>query len=236
MSYVLNIAATLPEGAPPLASFTIPVRAGLRAAHFLGHGAAVAAMNFGSGAAARIIGAPTCAAGYGEFSGADYLLSDVDEAQNMSFLALVRRPADVSCSFFGNNNSIPGGVGMWSTLGGVTASFRADRDSAATEHANLPTAGTNIGSWQLIACHAPNLGASTILSLTTNLQSTSVATEQRVISGSGKFKIGSAYNGAFTGSCQVALWLAYDRVLTAAETGGLGAWARTCAATLGITA
>lgn len=235
MTYMLKLGATLPAGCPPLAAFEFPVRTNLLALHFLGHGADVAAINFGSGDDARVIGAPTWDAGFATMSAAAYLQTDVAETADMTFVGLVRRPTDTSCMYWGNNTSAAGGIGLYSTAGFQVIGGRADRDTNTGESINLP-GSVNPSSWHMVAMRVPNAAATVLNSLTNDASATAAATATRLINGGGDMRIGAGYNPAFPGACDVSWWAAFDRVLSDGELVQIEDRMRTYAVSVGITA
>lgn len=234
-SYMLKINAALPAGCPPLAAFEFPVQLGLVGLHFLGHGQDVAAINFGGGADAAVVGSPVWDAGFATLSSSAYLQTDVDEVAEMSFVGLVRRQTDVSCMYWGNNTGAAGGIGLYSTGGFAVIGGRADRDTTSGESVNLP--GTvNPSSWQMVAMRVPNAAVLRLDGMTNDTSASATATAPRLISGGGAMRVGTGYNPAFSEACDVSWWAAFDRVLTDGELVLIETRMRAYAASVGITA
>ncbi len=167
----------------------------------------------------RIVGSPGDMAGYMHFKGmSDYIQTDVPETDSMSFMVVAKTSENGAApatqpmyvSNFGSPSAVPGvatfGVSMYVAGTAAIAQTRTRyTDTGTTTSSGTTLSSNNNASW---ACYFSRLRPSRveIRNLTTGQASGNPLDYPRVLS-TGKIRIGSAFNPAYLGGCDIAVVL-----------------------------
>lgn len=225
-----------------------PVSAGLLGIAWPGVSAARTALNFALGAAdGVVVGEPTYEDGYAGFVGlADFVQTEVVEPTEATFFAVCRSTSAMAADatrpmFFGTFESAAA-AGGGNTFGvsmvapsATVMRFYASRGTSTSNDTSVPLNLTvaDTTDWGLYSAIIPTAGNTSITSHTDNVTATSGTVLARFPS-VGKFRLGSGFDD-WGGSCDLALWVAYNRVLTATERATMATWCRAKALERGIT-
>ncbi|RJE81269.1 hypothetical protein [Paracoccus sp. JM45] len=218
---------------PPFSAFQIPARSGLQSALFLGSGLT---SQFGAGGPPSVVGSPTVNANNYQMNGSNYLSEATPETLAMSMLVIARKvTASDAVGFVGNTpggSSAPTGVAIYSGASTGLVQLQSSRVGTPAGQTTQVTASTT--EWGMYLASIPATGSNTLYNLTTGTSNNSPASEARELN-SGTIRVGNIPHATYAGSSRIALSMIWNRALSAAEAGTVGAWARTYAAAIGIT-
>lgn len=236
MSGVLNLGdiPLLGDEYPLIFEHTIPVTDGLESAFLLAHGAAPE-RNYAPGKAnAAVTGAPTVAAGYTQFNGANYLRTGVADTDAITIVAALYdpiypdTPSGDEPGYLGNYASAStGGIAVYGSANG-RINFNAVKSPASAPNLVYdPTAAS------LFCFRSSSSYLTRIQNLTAGTSEQSSNAGARVVS-SNVIRIGTIYLSAFDGPTRIGMVLLYSRVLSDTEVESAATWAREYMASQGV--
>lgn len=216
-----------------------PVSRGLLAMHLLNESLEKVARNYALGQPnGVVVGGPAIGADHLGVTGLSaFIQTQIEEPLEGTYFVVARATSTMAADatkpmLFGTFQS-PAAAGGGNTFGvsmvltsqEQVAAYAGRGTSVSNDTSAAPTlAVPNTRDWALYAMQTPDAGGSRLVNLTHNTESTFITPLPRFRS-NGKFRIGSGYM-TFGGSADMALWSAYDRILTDEELSIQANWIR----------
>ena len=226
----MTLIAGLPNAEATSRKMLLPVSQGLKAIHLLNGSVEKAARNFALGGPdGAVIGNPVVGAGFVTFQGlASYIQTQIEETTEATIFCAARSldtfADDAHRPMLYGTFQSPAAAGGGNTFGisaamlsSVQINGYAARGTSTSDDTSTPAAisAGNTASWALYSQAVPNISPTVLRDHTNNLIDVDESSVARFRS-TGKFRIGSGFT-QFGGSCQLALWVYYDRVLSTTE-------------------
>lgn len=234
----LDVGAPLPAGNyMPLSAFSCPVPAGLVGAWFMANGLEIARTNVVTGADAWMQGDVSVVDGAARIGDRAFMDTGLPETQAASVLLICRKSVPTgSIGFFGNYlGGFSSGLGLFSSAGGSGTISVSVQKTTGQITAGI---GADLLNWAMVAVSVPATGQVRVHNLTAGTAGNHADAEARAAPNASSMWIGGfpSEGGSFRDSADLALALYWNRNLSDAEIGDVGAWARAYAASRGIMA
>ena len=195
--------------------------------------------NFASGAAeGTVVGAPVVSAASSRFTGqSNYVDTQADDSENITMIAIAKRPSGWSGDAMAISNNGLGGVNIGCSLwylanGNIGFSAARDNGSGSQTSAIASTTPADPLAWALVIGEAGT--ANRFTNITTDQTVLGANTNARFVSPA-KMRVGSSYQATHTGQIDVMVCVVIPRVLTTLERDAVVAQLRAYALKHGVT-